>query len=69
MNHSENLPSSKSALDFKHGAVAYLRPVSTAQGAGFAVCNADGNQLAVFATREAAFFAARQHDLEPVLLH
>ncbi len=50
-------------------AIAYLRPVTTPQGKGFAVCSADGSQLAVFATRDAAFFAAKQHDLEPVNLH
>ncbi len=51
-------------------ALAYVRPVTTEQGgSGFAVCAADGTQLAVFSTRDAAYFAARQHDLEPVLTH
>ena len=50
-------------------ALAYVRPVTTDQGTGFAVCAADGTQLAVFSTRDAAYFAARQHDLEPVLTH
>ena len=48
---------------------AYLKPVTTKQGQGFAVCTASGEQLAVFDTLDAAFFAAKQHDLEPVLLH
>ena len=56
-------------MNFSDSAVAYLKPVSTAQGKGFAIYTADGSQLAVFATREAAFFAARQHDLEPVAVH
>ena len=50
-------------------AMAYLKPVHTTQGVGFAVCTADGSQLAVFPSREAAYFAAKQHDLEPMLLH
>ncbi len=49
--------------------VAYVRPVSTEKGTHYAVCAADGTQLAVFGTRDAAWFAAKQHDLEPVLIH
>jgi hypothetical protein len=49
--------------------VAYVRPVMTDKGAGFAVCAGDGTQLAIFPTRDAAYFAAKQHDLEPVHLH
>ncbi|MDX1975515.1 MAG: DUF1150 family protein [Rickettsiales bacterium] len=49
--------------------LAYVRPVATEKGEGYAVCSADGMQLAVFASRDAAFFAARQHDLEPVMIH
>ncbi len=30
---------------------------------------ADGTQLAVFNPRDAAYFAAKQHDLEPVHIH
>ena len=49
--------------------IAYVRPVLTEQGVNYAVCSADGTQLAVFSTRDAAWFAAKQHDLEPVLIH
>jgi len=49
--------------------LAYVRPVSRDKNAGYAVCAADGTQLAVFATQDAAYFAAKQHDLEPVLVH
>ena len=49
--------------------VAYVRPVMTEQGKNYAVCTADGTQLALFATQDAAYFAAKQHDLEPLLLH
>lgn len=48
---------------------AYVRPVVTDKGTNYAVCSGDGTQLALFATRDAAYFAAKQHDLEPVLLH
>ncbi|MDE3036894.1 MAG: DUF1150 family protein [Pseudomonadota bacterium] len=50
-------------------AVAYVRPVVTDKGKSYAVCAADGTQLAMFATEDAAYFAAKQHDLEPVLIH
>lgn len=49
--------------------IAYVRPVMTEKGVNYAVCSADGTQLAVFTTQDAAFFSAKQHDLEPVLIH
>lgn len=49
--------------------VAYVRPVSKDENAGYAVCTSDGVQLAVFASRDAAFYAAKQHDLSPTLVH
>lgn len=49
--------------------VAYVRPVATEKGMNYAVCTADGTQLAIFSTQDAAYFAAKQHDLEPVLIH
>lgn len=49
--------------------VAYIRPVVTENGKNYAVCTADGTQLALFETQDAAYFAAKQHDLDPVLIH
>lgn len=49
--------------------VAYVRPVNTENGIHYAVCTADGTQLATFPTQDGAYFAAKQHDLEPVLIH
>lgn len=49
--------------------IAYVRAVDTENGKHYAVCTADGTQLALFATQDAAYFAAKQHDLEPVLTH
>lgn len=49
--------------------LAYVRPVVTASGKSYAVCTADGQQLALFDTQDAAFFAAKQHELEVVLIH
>lgn len=58
-----------SSMNFSAATFAYLKQVNTAQGKGFAVYNDSGEQLAVFSSRDAAFFAAKQHDLEPVLLN
>lgn len=55
--------------DTEVNALAYIKPVQTGAGAAFAVCSADGLQLAVFASRDIAMSAARQHDLEPVQIH
>ena len=49
--------------------MTYIKPVMTEKGPGFAVFTADGTQLAVFPTQEAAFYSARKHNLTPVHLH
>lgn len=49
--------------------LAYIKPVTDGAEQGFAVCAADGTQLAIFATLEAAYITAKQNDLEPVALH
>ncbi len=49
--------------------IAYIRSINTDKGKRYAVCTTDGTQLAIFATQDAAYFAAKQHDLEPVLIH
>ncbi len=49
--------------------LAYIGPVSTEQGEGFGIHAANGNLLGVVASRELAFAAARQHELEPVSVH
>lgn len=48
--------------------IAYIRPVLDGDK-GFAVCSADGKQLAVFPTYDAAFFTAREYNLTPVNVH
>jgi hypothetical protein len=48
--------------------IAYIRPLSKGEG-GYAVCSADGRQLAVFPNYDAAFFTARQYNLAPVNVH
>ncbi len=48
--------------------IAYIRPV-TMGDKGYAVCSADGKQLAVFPTYDAAFFTAREYNLTPVNVH
>lgn len=50
-------------------ALAYVKPIATNRGQCYAVCAADGTQLAIFSDMDVAFFAARQHDLEPVSIH
>ena len=49
--------------------LAYVAPVSGEQGRGFGIFAANGNLLGVVASRELAFAAARQNELEPVSVH
>ncbi len=59
------------AIGLSH--IAYIRPVAKNEVAkgetGYAVCSADGKQLAIFPNYDAAFFTARQYNLEPVNVH
>jgi len=48
--------------------IAYIRPIDKGDN-GYAVCSAEGKQLAVFPSYDAAFFTARQYNLAPVNVH
>jgi hypothetical protein len=49
--------------------VAYIKPIVQDGVAAFAVCAADGTQMAVIADRNLAFVVVRQHDMEPLSVH
>ncbi len=50
--------------------LAYVRPVTVSGGIGWGVfAGSNGQPMGVIDGREAAFAAARQHDLEPVDVH
>lgn len=49
--------------------VGYIRPVAIDDSTAYAVFAADGTQIGVLPTREAALAAMRQHRLEPVSVH
>jgi hypothetical protein len=49
--------------------LAYVRPVVQDGVEAFAVCAADGTQMAVIPNRELAFAVVRQNDMEPVSVH
>jgi len=49
--------------------LAYVAPMTTEQGLVFGIHAANGNLLGVVKSRELAFAAARQNDLEPVSVH
>jgi len=49
--------------------LAYVKPVTENGTVAYAVFAADGTQLGLMATRELAFAALRQHDLEPMSVH
>jgi hypothetical protein len=49
--------------------VAYVKPVFVEGVAAFAVHAADGSQIAIVLTREAAFAAVRQHGMAPMSVH
>lgn len=65
INESSYIPNHS----FDAAALAYIKAVETRMGNGFAIYAADGSQLAIYGSRDAAIIAAKQHDLEPVQIH
>lgn len=61
--------SSQDFLSLGLSQVAYVKPFEQDGQDYFAIHAADGTQMAVLASREAAFAAIRQHDLELVTLN
>jgi hypothetical protein len=49
--------------------VAYVKPIVVDGAAAVAVHAADGTQMAVLASRDLAFAAIRQNNLEPASVH
>ena len=49
--------------------IAYLRPVPMEGSVGFAICAADGTQMAMATDREVAEAAIRQHEMVPLAVH
>jgi hypothetical protein len=49
--------------------IAYIKPVEEDGERGYAIHAADGTRMAVVESRELAFAAVRQHDLEPFSVH
>ncbi len=49
--------------------VAYVRPLEQDGHNYYAIYAADGTQMAVLASQEAALMAIRQHDMEPLTVH
>ena len=49
--------------------IAYIKSTVHEGRAAYAICAADGAELAVVADRDIAFAVARQHDLEPLSVH
>lgn len=50
-------------------AVAYVKPVFVEGVAAFAVHGADGSQIAIVLTREAAFAIVQRNGMVPVSVH
>ena len=49
--------------------IAYIRPADGAnEGEGFAIHAADGSQLSIMEDYDTAIAAARQNELEPIML-
>jgi len=49
--------------------LAYVKAAEINGQKGYAIFAADGSMLGAAPTRELAFAAARQHDLDPVSVH
>ncbi len=61
--------SSQDFLSLGLSQVAYVKPLEQDGHSYFAVYAADGTEMAVLASRDAAYSVIRQHDMEPLTLH
>ena len=61
--------SSQDFLSLGLSQVAYVKPLEQDGHDYFAIYAADGTQMAVLASQEAALTVIRQHDMEPLTLH
>jgi hypothetical protein len=61
--------SSQDFLSLGLSQVAYVKPLEQDGHDYFAIYAADGTQMAVLASQEAALAVIRQHDMEPLTLH
>ena len=61
--------SSQDFLSLGVSQIAYVKPFEQDGHRYFAIHGADGTQMAVVASREAALAAIRQHDMELVILN
>lgn len=72
MNNTEKLTASPAAdalAMHDMTGVAYIKAIENDMGLGYAIFSAEGAELAIFPTRAAAYYTARQHDLEPFDVH
>jgi hypothetical protein len=71
MNTIQNLRhmSSREFSAFGVQDIAYVRPVTVDGATAFGAYAADGTPLGAMPSRELAFAALKQHDLEPVSVH
>ena len=49
--------------------IAYVKRIIVNDAPAFAVCAADGTQIAVLSDYQVALAAVRQHELEPLSVH
>jgi hypothetical protein len=49
--------------------IAYVRPLMMEGAAAFAICAADGTQMAIATDRDVAEAAIREHEMVPVAVH
>jgi hypothetical protein len=61
--------SSQDFLSLGLSQVAYVKPLEQDGENYYAIYAADGTQMAVLASQDAAFATIRQHDMEPLTLH
>lgn len=49
--------------------VAYVRPITTPEGSGFAIHAANGERYGIAPNMAAAYGFIKQNDMEPISLH
>lgn len=69
ITHRGDVPSERELLAFGAEDTAYVKPVEEDGQTVYAIFQGDGTQIGAAPSRDLAFAAIRQHEMEPLSVH
>ncbi len=69
ITHRKQIPSQRELLAFGAGDTAYVKRIEEDDAVIFAIFQGDGTRIGAAPTRDLAFAAILQHEMEPLSVH